>query len=202
MNMESTKGMKTEKLAVILLAAGDSKRFQGNKMLALVNGKPMYEHLLETLEKIPADEKILVTQYPEIEERVKDRYEEFQVIKNSHSDWGISYSIKLGIKNSKADAYLFAVCDQPWLTGKSIEKLIGEFFKSKKRIACLSWQGRTGNPVIFDSCYREELLKLSGDTGGRKIIKSSMEDVEFVEAENQLELLDIDTREVYNQKKY
>lgn len=189
------------KLAVVLLAAGDSKRFGGNKMLALIEEKPMYEHMIEKIKEVHAYKKILVTQYPEIEEKVKDKHREFTVIKNNHSDRGISYSIKLGLESWEADAYLFAVCDQPWLKKESIEKLIEAFLKSKKGILCLSCKGKMGNPVIFDHRYRKELMKLSGDTGGKKVIRDHLEDVEFVEVENQMELLDIDTRQVYNQKK-
>ncbi len=194
------KKNKRWSLSIILLAAGDSKRFEGNKMLAMIDGKPLYLHMADKVQKIPAFEKVIVTQYQEIIETINNdpKYSMLKAIKNGRSDLGISYSIELGIRQCSSDAYLFAVCDQPWLKEETILKLIQEFFKSKKGIACLSCQGRPGNPVIFDKKYREELLSLKGDVGGRSVMKSHMDDVLFVEVEDTLELLDIDTKEDYN----
>ena len=57
------------KIALVLLAAGDSRRFGSNKLLADIEGKPMYRHILEEVERLPKDafcRRILVSQYPEI----------------------------------------------------------------------------------------------------------------------------------------
>ena len=41
---------------------------------------------------------------------------------------------------------------------------------SNYSLASMIYQGRVGNPTIFDATYIEELTKLEGDQGGRKII--------------------------------
>ena len=51
--------------------------------------------------------------------------------------------------------------------------------------------------MIFPSRYREKLLELSGDTGGREIIKYET-DLNFAEFKNQTEFLDIDTKEEFD----
>ena len=196
-------------LSIILLAAGDSRRFQGNKMLEEIGGKPMFYHIVEKVFGIPVLNRILVTQYDEITQFLKtmEKEEQIVIVKNNHSDLGISYSIQLGIYeaigyNSKKidssfepQAFLFAVCDQPWITQESIMRLITDYFKSDKSIACLSYQGKSGNPVIFHKKYMEELLALKGDIGGRAVLKKHLEDVEFIEVTKPLELSDIDTRD-------
>jgi molybdenum cofactor cytidylyltransferase len=48
------------------------------------------------------------------------------------------------------------------------------------------------NPKIFSSRYREELMRLSGDTGGRQIIASHEDDILLVEASSEDEVKDID----------
>ena len=49
------------------------------------------------------------------------------------------------------------------------------------------------NPKIFSSRYKEELMRLSGDTGGRQIISSHKDDILLIEAESEDEVRDIDT---------
>ncbi len=206
---------KNFRLSVILLAAGDSRRFNGNKMLAEVEGEPMYLHMLKNILDISASKKVLVTQYREIIDFLSDSVygNTISVVRNDYSERGISYSIRLGImsckeapeeeheKEAPREAYLFAVCDQPWLTRESIGKLIAAFADSEKRIACLSYQGSLGNPVIFDGYYRDELLSLSGDTGGKAVIRRHLDDVELVEVNDSRELSDIDTKQEYESGK-
>jgi molybdenum cofactor cytidylyltransferase len=59
----------------------------------------------------------------------------------------------------------------------------------------LSYQGKLGNPVIFDKIYEQELLELTGDVGGKKVVRRHLEDVLLVEAKDSIELADIDTKQ-------
>ena len=42
---------RMKRIGILLLAAGAGKRFGGNKLEALVDGKPMFLHALELIEK-------------------------------------------------------------------------------------------------------------------------------------------------------
>ena len=153
------------KINMILLAAGNSNRFRGNKLLTMVNNKPMYMNVIEKVLKISFNKIILVTQYEEIKEALLEQ--PIQIVMNKNSQLGISYSIKLGIqRDRKADAYMFMVCDQPFISLFSIETLIDRFIKSDKGMACLECKGSLGNPAIFSKKYKNELLSLKGDIGG------------------------------------
>ena len=90
---------------------------------------------------------------------------------------------------------MFCVCDQPWLTSATIKKLLDTFETCGRGIVSLSWNGRMSNPKIFSSRYRDELMNLSGDTGGRQIIASHSDDLLLVEAADEIETIDIDTNE-------
>ena len=184
------------KINLILLAAGNSDRFKGNKLLTTVNDKPMYMNVVEkTLKlKFKVNKIILVTQYEEIKEALVEQ--PIQIIMNKNSELGIAHSIKLGISdNIEADAYMFMVCDQPFILLESMEKLIDRFMKSNKGMACVQHEGKLGNPTIFSRKYTKELLSLNGDVGGKSIIKKHLDDLEKVEISHKVELMDIDTRE-------
>ena len=207
------------KIAMIMLAAGNSRRFGANKLLYEIDGIPMYRHVLEQLddtkkkiENIYSEYSdivqlnnpyrnnitakiigniIVITQYDAIAEAVKTK--EIQVLYNPHPEDGISSSVKIGLNASlDADAVLFTVSDQPWLTSETICELIHVFLNTSKGIACVSCQGKMGNPCIFDRKYYNELLSLEGDKGGKKVIMKHLDDTQIYEIETGRELEDID----------
>ncbi|HCD43485.1 MAG TPA: nucleotidyltransferase family protein [Lachnoclostridium sp.] len=185
------------KLALILLAAGDSRRFNGNKLLHEFNGKPMYQYILEEAQKLPDgifDRKMVVTQYQEIMDCMKNYG--YEVVVNKESSLGISHSIHLALRafeNEETD-YCFAVCDQPYLKAATIRDLVKGWRDSGKGIGCLCNMGALGNPAIFSKNYHEELLGLKGDVGGKRVIRRHIEDLYLHEVADGLELVDIDVR--------
>lgn len=181
------------KIAGILLAAGNSTRFGENKLLYPVEGKAMYEYALENLASLPLSSVCVVTQYKEIEQKAKKMG--LTVVHNPDPWRGISFSLILGIQAScPADAYLFAVGDQPWMKRETLYSFL-EFYKNcKKGIASVGSRKRLGNPCIFADRYRRELLELQGDTGGKKVILAHKDDLAVYQVEEERELMDLDYR--------
>ena len=105
------------KTAVIYLASGNSKRFgYENKLLKNIQTKPMYRYGLDRLIDICKEkeefEVIVITQYQEIMKQIQ--YDSVTTVFCKESQYGISWSIKAGIKAAKdADFYTFFVADQP-----------------------------------------------------------------------------------------
>ena len=87
----------------------------------------------------------------------------------------------------------FAVTDQPMLTAGTMRRFLQQAQTSV--YACLSWDGRTGNPVSFPAEAVEELMMLEGDSGGKKVLRRHMEECTMVSAAEAAELKDIDTLE-------
>lgn len=181
------------KINLILLAAGNSNRFQGNKLLTEVNHKPMYMNVIEKVLKLTFNKIILVTQYEEIKAVLSKH--NIEVVMNYNSELGISHSIKLGIQKSQnADAYMFMVCDQPFISASSIKNLMNEFIKSNKGLACVEYNGCLGNPTIFAKSYEGALMSLEGDIGGKYIINRNLDDLMTIKIYDKLEITDIDTK--------
>ena len=185
------------KIAMIMLAAGNSRRFGANKLLYEVDGMPMYRHVQKQLvrakshlDDIRCDISV-VTQYATIAETAGKQG--LRVLYNLHPELGISSSLKIGLEaNLDADAVLFTVSDQPWLTSETICGLIRAFLDSKKAAACVSYQEKMGNPCIFARKYYDELLALEGDKGGKKVLMRHLEDTCIYEVKDARELKDID----------
>ena len=183
--------LEEPKMAIILEAAGNSSRFGSNKLLhKMEDGRPMIASILDAVRPVEVCKRILVTQYDEVAALAPDS----KVVMNDKPDLGISHSMQLGLRAAgDADAYMFCVCDQPGITKSTLERLIGAYKKGTAGIVSLAWQGKMCNPKIFSSRYKEELMRLSGDTGGRQIISSHKDDILLIEADSEDEVRDIDT---------
>lgn len=208
------------KLGLIMLSAGNSRRFGSNKLFYPVDGMPMYRRTLELLSAVKeyfqeagfsgktADGALgkegmregiscgitVVTQYGRIEQEAAKLGA--RVLWNPHPEEGISSSLKIGLQaNEEADACLFTVADQPWLRPDTVISLILKFVSSAKGLACVSAEGKMGNPCIFSKSYYPELYALEGDVGGRRVINRHPEETAVLDVENEKELSDIDVRE-------
>ena len=203
---------------VILLAAGYSSRFGSNKLLHTVDGVPMYRRAVETAKQFRRQCRgepvrlLCVTAYEEIaaELREKDGFSLYGengneadgsrnlVVMNRNRELGISHSIALGTEAAgpgglpKQDGLMFLVCDQPWLAADDLLNLAESFRRSGKSIACMAYGEQMGNPVLFSSLYREELLGLTGDTGGKAVVRRHPGEVCLCRASGPMALKDVD----------
>lgn len=196
---------KEMKAAFIYMASGFGSRFGGNKLLEELEGKPLYRHGLDTLRKA-ADlirrEKgwqirlIVVSQYREILEEAAR--EGLQAVYNPESARGITASIAYGTRAAEeaegADLYVYCVADQPRLRGETLAAFLRAFAASGKGMGCLTAGGRRGNPAAFRKTYRDQLLGLTGDRGGRQLMERYGEDLWLFEADSK-ELADVDLKE-------
>ena len=185
------------RINLILLAAGNSKRFNGNKLLAIYKDKPIYMYIVEKVLDLKVNKIICVTQYKEIKEALLNT--DINVVMNENSSLGVSSSIKLGINFDKnADGYMFMVCDQPFISIETLNSLIDNFINGDKGIVCVGYGDNKGNPVIFSKKYINELLLLEGDNGGKRVLKRHLNDLKIVNVDNEVELVDIDTQEEFS----
>lgn len=192
------------KINLVLLASGNSKRFGSNKLLYKINGKEMFKYSVDLADDLKKSLKetikniIVVSKYQEIKEYVLSK--NMIYVENPQSELGISTSIILGIseneksesEKSESDYLMFMVCDQPYTKSFTIKSFIESFLKSSKGIGAVAFEKIMGNPCIFSWKYLEDLKKLSGDIGGKKIIKENLDDVYIYEVSTKKELEDID----------
>lgn len=183
--------------AVIVLAAGAGKRFGSNKLLARIQGKPLYEHMLQKLEAMRAFPVYMITGYEQIQIAAKEKG--IQAVENRQPELGISHSLKLGLtaclkENPEIRGVLFSVCDQPNLTLATMFSLIRTAMLHPGKIICSGHDGVPGNPVVWDRRFFEELMTLEGDIGGKKIIECRKEQCILLETEAE-ELKDIDRKQ-------
>ncbi len=179
----------------MLLAAGLSRRYGGNKLLAQVEGEALYRRAFAALPARLFSRAAVVSGCGEILTAAEELG--YLAVPNRDGAAGQSLSLRLGLAavEEGAQGVLFAVCDQPWLRRESVERLLRAWEEAPEEIAALSWRGRRGNPVIFPAWTFPELKRLTGDVGGAAALRAHPDRVRLVEAEEERELRDVDRRE-------
>ena len=205
------------KFHFIYLAAGYSRRFGANKLLTPYDGIPMYRVLLSRLVNIlGSDDSVaditVVTQYREIQDGVNSIGRKtglpVRCVINPDPSRGISSSIRCAISylveenaeilrcrtvnEPSGDALVFFVADTPHLTEESVTGFIHAFAQSGKRLGCIGREGEMGNPGGFGAEFIPELMELTGDRGGKRVLLAHSDEV-FIFSDTKLEELeDID----------
>jgi molybdenum cofactor cytidylyltransferase len=182
-------------ISAIILAAGESKRMGKPKQLMPLGGSTILEQTIDNLLNSEVNEVIVV---------IGNRAEEMnklianmpvRVALNPAYHEGMSTSIIAGLNliDNRAQAIMLALADQPFIDSQTINRLIDEFSTNNKGIAIPVYHGKRGHPVIFAIKYKEQLLRLKGDIGGRQIVKGYPDDILEVAVDSENIITDVDT---------
>lgn len=118
---------------------------------------------------------------------------------NTDSEQGMSSSTKCGLSHISevADGVMIVLGDQPLIEKDTIDLLIERHRQSERGIILPVYKGIKGHLVIFKMKYKDELLRLTGDIGGRQIVERHPSDVLEVEVECESVVLSIDAESDY-----
>ena len=109
---------------------------------------------------------------------------------------GLSASLRAGMAALPSDAEAVLVClgDMPDVGPEMMDRLIAAHFPGGPDDAVAPvWQGVRGNPVLWDRRRFPELAALSGDVGGRQLLRRRGMRVAEVPADGPGVLADCDT---------
>ncbi len=186
-------------VSAILLAAGESRRMGKAKLLMPFGYSTILEQSLANFLGSVVGEAIVVVghQAEDITKLIADR--PVKLALNPDYEQGMSTSIiaGLGLVDEGAVAVMLALADQPLIDSQTINKLLEEFGRHDKGIAVPTYRGKRGHPIIFDMKYKEELLCLKGDVGGRGILEKHPDDILEVAVNDKGVCVDIDTLDGY-----
>lgn len=185
-----------KKLCAIVLAAGLSTRMGTDKLLLDYHGCPMAEHILKNISaNIAWFGQVLVVGRRAETQALAQRYG-FTYIHNPEPERGMGRSLALGVLAAEdCGGFLFALSDMPDLKGGTLHTLCEHFAKDPARIAVPVYGGRRGNPVLFPTRLRTELVALDGDRGGRDILRREQQALARVQVYDPGILRDIDTKD-------
>lgn len=178
----------------MVMAAGQSRRFNGIKQLAQIDGVGMLQGTLDKVINLTCQDRLLVLGHEA--ENIKNtlrRTESVKVIVAENWSGGIGCSIATGCKSLSDDTthLLILLADQVALSLQDIEQLIKVSQEYQDHIVCAQYDEKRGVPAIFPIQYKEQLATLHGDQGAKRLLQNdSTIAVPMASAE-----IDIDTQQ-------
>ncbi|MFQ5578753.1 MAG: selenium cofactor biosynthesis protein YqeC, partial [Anaerolineae bacterium] len=183
------------RLAVVVLAAGEGRRFGSAKQLALWRGKPMLAHAVDAALKSQTGPVVVVLGARADECRAALGNRPVTVVVNPHWAQGQSTSLKAGLAALPANtgAAIFALADQPRVAPAVFRALAARFEQTLAPVVWPEFEGRRGNPVLFHRRLFPEMNRLTGDTGARPVLLAHRRHAARVSLTNPAILHDVDT---------
>ncbi|WP_430927830.1 nucleotidyltransferase family protein [Polaribacter marinivivus] len=184
------------KIAIIILAAGKSKRMGFAKQIIRINNEPLLKITLDKIESISEETYcVLGANKDLILEEI--HFNNTVVIDNINYEKGLSSSISICIeffekKNLNYDGVLFVLGDQPAIETEYFLSIIKTFNEHKTKIIATNYDGKAGVPALFPKSFFKELKIIKGDKGAREILKNKPKSIIFESFKTNL--VDIDTR--------
>ena len=162
-------------ISAILLAAGESKRMvDENKLIKKYKSIPLIKHAVSNVLNSPIDELIIVLGYQKKSiEKIIGENKKIKFIANPNFESGIASSIKKGLDSLSKETEAFFIClgDMPNVNKEIYNQLINASFSNKdKEIFVPYYQERQANPILFSKKMKDEIQKIEGDFGAKKII--------------------------------
>jgi molybdenum cofactor cytidylyltransferase len=193
--------------ACVILAAGIGRRFGGPKMLHLMpSGQTMIEQTIEQYQTAFSQIHIVVTDQDQdikqcindyaqkVEKLESENQKHFQIIECADSNQGMSRSLIAGVTATiDADGWMIGLGDMPYVASDTIVKLRDNLCQTN--IVMPRYRQQLGNPVGFGRLFKDELLALQGDRGGKSIIQQQPRRLTVLDTLDQGVVFDLDTVE-------
>lgn len=176
----------------ILLAAGRSTRFGGDKLLhrlpdgttvALASARAMAAALPRVVAVVRDDHAAL---------RRMLAADGIAVVAAPTTDEGMGRSIAAGV-GATADAagWVVGLADMPFVRSATIAQVLAALTTGSP-LAAPVFRGQRGHPVGFASRFRPALLSLQGDEGARQLLRGHQAQLDLIECDDAGVIADID----------
>ncbi|MEO9780193.1 MAG: nucleotidyltransferase family protein [Sedimentitalea sp.] len=187
-------------MPILLLAAGQSSRMRGiDKLLQEVDGKPLIRRQADIARAVTSG-PVIVALPPE----PHPRYDALvganvEVLPVPMAAEGMNASLRTGFAALPADvdAAMLLLCDLPELTQADLARIA---LAHDPNSDTLIWRGTTqdgkpGHPIVFSSKLFGEFSGLTGDGGGREVVKAAGTHIAHIPLPGNRARLDLDTPE-------
>ena len=185
------------KIAAVILGAGQSRRMGTiNKLLSKIGGRPMISHIIDAAEKSEVDRIFVVTGHEQEKLREALTDHDINFVHNPDYAEGLSTSLRtaIGALDDDTDGVVVCLGDMPGISKNHINALINVFNPEAGREICIpTFNGKWGNPVLWDQRFFDAIQNVSGDVGARHLIGEHEDVLCEVPIEDNAVITDLDT---------
>lgn len=202
------------RVEVVILAAGYSSRMGECKALMKVGEQTVLEHLIEAFSQggIQRESIHVVTGHQR--EKLVPLLSQWGVseIYNLNFQEGMFSSIQCGLatllkkgREAPMEGILLTQVDCPLPDSKTIQILVKEALEASKKKGTFSemlvptFRGKKGHPVFIPARWFQEILEHQGKMGLKSFLFQRGEEIRFIETQDEGVVLDMDTREDYEE---
>lgn len=161
--------------ALVILAAGASRRLGQPKQLLCVSGRPLLERAIDAALAVPAVWPVIVVLGAQVE-AVRPVAVRHPVLVVENPAWaeGMASSLRTGLATAQAfardlEAVIFALCDQPEFSAGAIEQLLARQRATGATVVAARYGGHLGAPALIGREHFPALSHLTGDEGARQL---------------------------------
>ena len=188
------------KIAILILAAGESKRMYGIKQVLPWKNTTLLGNAIEQAIQSKGNMVYVVLGAHANQIAPTIAHYNIQTIENKNWKNGLGHTIACGVGYLKEnqgyyDAILITLADQPFLTADYYNLLIDSYTQKEAKIIASEMNNMPSVPAIFDAVYFEKLSQLNQDQGAKEILIAAQKEVFVLRAD--ANLMDVDTQIEY-----
>lgn len=175
MEASPTLSDAVKSVTAVLLAAGSSRRFGGDKQSAPLGGEALLVRATRMLLAAGFLEPLVVLRADADHHRALLADLPVRVVSNADAASGMATSLRCALQAAPtARALLITVCDQPAVTPQHLLALVAQWRLGSRLVASRYGETR-GVPALFSPEHFPELGALSGDRGAGPVLARHLE---------------------------
>jgi molybdenum cofactor cytidylyltransferase len=191
--------MTPRRTAIVILAAGGSRRMGQLKQLLPFRERTLLRHAVETaVESMCRPILVVIGAHAEL---VSLELQSLPVLIAYNPEWasGIGSSLRLAIQTLGAidaiEGVVITLSDQPLVTAVAVNRIVEAHYQTGKDIVASEYADTHGVPLFIGKRFFDEISALAGTEGAKRVIDRHLEEmttVPLVEA-----AFDVDTPDEY-----
>ena len=190
-------------IAAVVLSAGESSRMGRPKALLPIEGETFIGRIVASLKRTQVGKILVVLGHNADQLAAAIGALPVEILINPNYQLGQLSSLQVAVRtllsDPDCDAMLVHLVDHPYIDASLVDRMIRQFYESKKDIVVPRCRGKRGHPVLFSRRLFGALLDAPMDQGAKAVVNAHGAATLEMETDEEGITVDIDTPELYRQ---